>query len=608
MNRLALLLSFAIVWLSLSYVLFTNQQYFSIASMIITLAIAAAAFAVFLFAYGYTSSGSLHPSIKTDRKIVLLLIVITAFVIFEIAFNGLGTLTLGQLLPVLLLVFGGVGISIAGIYLLKRLTKNLSSYKLCIAVIIGAAIITAFAYGVMYGIRTVSWNGIDELAFDYYASYLFVHGTNPYTVSMQPILQQRNIFPTVQLNGTFEYAYDYPTLSFLPYSFMPLLGISDFLVFVVFAVFCSILAAFAVYRKSGYNNLALIPLAVWLVASYTLIGVSNQYLAVSVILLFAYLERKRPLLLGLLLGIAASIIQLVWFAIPFFFVLSLRENGSEHMLKCIGAAAAAFIIINSYFIIISPLIFAKNIFEVFGLTKLVFYGPNIVQLLVSHYPIASWYSAAISVITLLAALVLYYFYTKTLKPMIAVLPAMIFFLSWRNISIYGLPFIPIILAIYYVHDKDTEHKLVDLIKSKRQLIYSVAILTVLFVAMAVYSHATYTKKDLLKVNTITPILYGQAGFTGPFSLGGIRVNVVNNGNAIEPISFYVVSRNPSGQDYILSQSMNATMGPPILLPGTSYNYTLPYQLPLVNNNTKIYIFAFSPDYVAAKEYTINLAH
>jgi|GEM_PF-975608 uncharacterized membrane protein len=606
MDRLSLLLSFAIVWLSLSYLLFTNQQYFSVISMLIIFAMAAAAFVVFLFTYKYTDSGSLVSSVKTDRRIVLLLIVITAFVVFEIIFNNPGPSSFGQIAPVLLLVFGGVAISIVGIYLLKRATKGMGSYKIYIAVIFGAIIITAFAYGLMYGLRSVNWNGIDELAYNYYASYLFVHGTNPYTASMQPILQQKNIFPTVQLNGTFEYAYDYPALSFLPYSFMPLLGISNFFVFIMVAVFFSILAAFAVYRKSGYNNLVLIPLAVWLAASYTLIGTSNQYIAVSIIFLLAYLERKRALLSGMLLGMAASIIQLVWFAIPFFFVLILRENGSEHMLKCIGGAVIAFILINSYFIIISPLVFTKSIFAVFGLTKLVFYGPNIMQLLVSHYPVASWYSAAISMITLLAFLVLYYFYTKTLKPLVAILPAMIFFLSWRNISIYGLPFIPVILAIYYVHDKGADHKLEDLIKSKKRLVYSVAFLAVLFVAMAVYSHSNYTKKEILSINSITPILYGQAKFQGPFGLGGIRVNVANNGNTIEPVSFYVVSRDPSGESYLLSQSMNATSGPQFLLPGESYNYTLQYQLQLVGNNTRMYIFAFSPDYIATKEYAIDL--
>jgi uncharacterized membrane protein len=350
----------------------------------------------------------------------------------------------------------------------------------------------------------------------------------------------------------------------------------------------------------------LIPVAVWLFATYTLVGTSNQYIAVSFLFLIAYLERKKPLLAGVLLGLSASIIQLVWFAIPFFLVLVLREEGSKNMLKCLAAGVVAFMIIGSYFIIISPNIFLEDIFSLFGLSKLSLYGSNVMQLLESHYYVASWYPAAISAITLLAALALYYFYTKTLKPLVAVLPAMIFFLSWRNISIYGLPFIPVIIAIYYVHESRQENKLVDLIKDKRPIVYAVVFLVILFAAMAVYSHAVYTKNPILEINSVLPILYGQPGFVGPFSLGGIRINVANNGGSAEPVSFYIVSRSPGGEQYLLSTQLNASVDPQMLPAHTSHNYTIPYQLSLVGNSTKIYIFAFSPDYITSKEYQINL--
>ena len=142
-------------------------------------------------------------------------------------------------------------------------------------------------------------------------------------------MQQHGIYPTVQLNGSFELAYSYPPLSFLPYSFMPLLGLGNFYVFIVIVVIVSVLVAYIVYRMSGYNTLVLVPLAVWLFTTYTLVGTANQYIAVSLLFLVAYLERKRPLLAGALLGLSASIIQLVWFAIPFFLVLVLRSRAAK---------------------------------------------------------------------------------------------------------------------------------------------------------------------------------------------------------------------------------------------------------------------------------------
>jgi len=39
----------------------------------------------------------------------------------------------------------------------------------------------------MHGFVNVPWNGVDELAANYYSAYLTLHGINPYISSMQPI-------------------------------------------------------------------------------------------------------------------------------------------------------------------------------------------------------------------------------------------------------------------------------------------------------------------------------------------------------------------------------------------------------------------------------------
>ncbi len=600
MDRLSLLISFAIGWLALSYVLFTSQQYFSVGATLIIFLIAIAACLVFVLCYRYSRSGVLVLDMRRDRQMVVFIIIISALSIYEAVFNSPGPSIFGSLAPVFLLAGAGVLVSMCGLYLIKKMTKNPKSYGFYIRVIIISMIIAGLAYWVIYGIRNVNWNGIDELGYNYYASYLLAHGTNPYLASMQPILQQRNIYPTVQLNGTFEYAYDYPALSFLPYVFLPLLGITNFFAFIIIVIFLSIIAAFLVYYKSGYNKFVLIPIAVWLFATYTLVGTMNQYLSVSVLFLIAYLERKNVVLSGILLGLAASIIQLVWFAIPFLYILVYREYGGKQLAKCLGYTLLAFLVVNAYFIVLSPKVFITNVFAVFGLTKLAFYGPNIMQLLVSHYRVPSWYSAGMSIVTLFVMFGLFYLYTDTLKPLLAVVPASIFFLSWRNISIYGLPFIPIILAIYYVGSKDK--RVEDILSNKKPILYVVVLLAIAFATIAILSHGPYIKENLLEISSITPILYGQPGFVGPFSLGGIRVAVINNANYTQPVSFFVVSRSPNGQEYILSPSINST-----LTAHSSSNYTLNYQLPGVANSTKIYIFAFSQDYITAKQYQINLA-
>lgn len=596
MDRTSLLLSFAVVFLAMSYLLYTGQEYFSVAAMVAVFAIALA-FAFFVVVlYWKRSNNSFN--IRSDRIAMLLIVVFVAIILFVVSYDRIPSNYYSQIPVILLLSLSAVAVSIFGIYMLAKFTSTMRSHSLWVVVIIGILVIAVASYAIMYSFRSVNWNGIDELAYNYYASYVFAHGHNPYTASMQPILQQRNIFPTVQLDGTFEYAYDYPALSFLPYLFMPALGISNFFSFIIILITLTVFVAYFIYRKSGYSKLALIPIGVWLAITYTLVGTANQYIAVSVLFLVAYVERKRPVLSGILVGLSASIIQLAWFAIPFFLVLAYREYGGKHMLKCIGFAVLAFLLVNGYFMIISPRAFFANVFAVFGLSKLVVFGPNIMQLLISYYPVYSWYSAALSITTILSLLVLFYLYTDTLKPLIAVAPIMIFFLAWRNISIYGIPFIPLIIAIFYVKDG---RRAEDILRGKKPIWYVLGAIVVVFALIAVMSHMAYSRKGTMEIVRITPVIYGGAGFVGPFGLGGIRITMKNNADYSQPVSFYIVSRNPSGYEYVLNSSLNET-----LEAHSTINYTLQYSLQSINNGTSIYVSAFNQHYISTKRYRITV--
>ncbi|MFI5412435.1 MAG: hypothetical protein ACHQX1_00925 [Candidatus Micrarchaeales archaeon] len=608
MDRLSTLLSFAIMWIAFSYLIFTEQQYFSLLAGVAVLLVALASAFVFVDCYRHSESGILASDTRNDRKLLILLFAVSVLVLVVLDFDAASSSVYTQVPTVVFLALLGVAVSIAGLYGLGMLSKLLKHFWFWVALAVCVVVIASVSYEVMYGFRSTNWGGIDELGYNYYASYLFFHGTNPYTASMKPILQKNNIFPTVQLSGSFEYAYDYPALSFLPYIFMPIFGISSFFVFIFIVLVLSVFAAYIIYKGSGYNRLVLIPLGAWLFVTYTLVGTMNQYLSVSVLFLIAYMERKRFVLSGVLLGLSASVIQLSWFAIPFLYILIYKEHGGKHLAQCVGITILVFLLVNGYFIIISPNAFIENVFGIFLANKLVILGPNVMQLFDAFYPVSQWYAGVVSVVTLLSTLVLFYIYPKTLKLLIAVVPIMIFFLSWRNISIYGLPFLPLVIAIYYMHDKETTH---DLLKSKRPIIYTFSVLIAVFLILALVSHGAYSKEKLIGIGKITPILYGSLGtlangskgIVGPYSLGGLKINVINRANYTQPISFYVASRNPNGWNYILNNSLNVT------LPAhSSYNYTVPYRLQLVNNGTRLYIQAFSQYYKVETYYRISLAN
>src|SRR4029077_15454066 len=103
---------------------------------------------------------------------------------------------------------------------------------------------------------------------------------------------------------------------------------------------------------------------------------------------------------AIFIGLAASTIQLSWFALPFLYILILREHGGKVLLKSIAISGVTFLLVNLYFIILSPFSTIGNIFALFGLTKLPFYGANIMQFFVAFYPVPYWYSVFVSVTVL----------------------------------------------------------------------------------------------------------------------------------------------------------------------------------------------------------------
>lgn len=490
-------------------------------------------------------------------------------------------------------------ISLAGIYSIALLSKRLKSYRFYLAAAIIILIASSLAYASVSSLRTGNWKGVDEVAFNYYASYLLLHGSNPYTTSMLPMLARYNITPTFLLNGSTESAYDYPALSFLPVAILPeiipLQNLHNFLAFIAILVFLSTLIAFIIYRKSKYNKFVLVPIAVWLIATYAFLGTIDQYMAVSLFLVIAYTERKNLVLSSIFLGLAASTIQLAWFALPFFYILVAREKGNGAFIKSILISLLVFLLINSYFIIISPASFLKDMFGIFGTSKLLLYGPNIMQVLLRSYGVMLWYPAIVSIMALLLFIVLFYLYTATLKPLIAMAPAFIFFLSWRNLPMYGLAFVPLILVLCYENEKS---KLKDLIKDGRYIALSITAFAIISILLAVYSHGVYTKDNTIVINSVIPSVQVA---NGAYNFNGITLNISNNGNSYENVSLFMINRYPSKDGIFLSPALGS------IAPHTSKEYPIDFQVQSVASNTSIYIIAFSNDYMTNREININLS-
>jgi uncharacterized membrane protein len=575
MDRSSIILSFAIFALFVANISFTEFLYFSPLQLVAINLLGLVAAIAFFWAYSQKDR-----IIKLNKKINIHVVVVILLIFLVLSFQLVGI---------------AVAISIAALYAASVLSKKYKSYKFYSIVAVVIILASAFSFVSVSGLRGTNWKGVDEVAFNYYASYLLIHGSNPYSTSMQPILTAHNITPTFLLNGSTETAYDYPALSFLPIIFLGFFNLQNFQSFIAIVIFLSILVAFVIYKSTNYNNAVLIPIAVWFIATYLYIGTIDQYIAVSLLLLLAYMERKNTIISSILLGLAASTIQLAWFAIPFFFILTLREKGKNTLIKSLLIVIAIFLIINSYFIAIGPIPFIHDMFLVFGTSKLLLYGTNITQVLMRSYGVTLWYPAVISIMVLLSLMLLFYLYTDTLRPLIAVAPAFIFFLSWRNLPMYALAFVPLMIWVCYAKEKK---KVNDILKKRNYIAVIFAIIILVSFVLAVYAHALYERNNTLVINSAVPAI--QKAGNGVYEFNGIAINVTNNANSYENVSLFLINRYPGKDDIFLSKSLAP------IAPHSSKIYSLQYNVYNVTRDTNIYLIAFSKDYITNNEFNISI--
>ncbi len=573
MDRSSVFATLAIILLFFIYVSALRYPYFLMSEIIATNLLGLLA-AIFLY-LAYTQRGK---EIKPNKRVSI-------------------PLLLGIVLFFILIIFRYVGsaviISIVGIMVFGHFAKKMKSHQMYALLLAGIIITSIFTCALVLRAWGPSWKGVDEITYSYYASYFVLHGADPYTMNMASSLNQYHTPATIQLNGTVEGAYNYPAFSLFPVILLSLLGLFGYVNVAMLAAVITIAISFLIYYKSNYNNAVLLPLVVWLFASYDTVPTINQYLAVGVFLVLAYMFRKRTLAYGMLLGLAVSTIQLAWFAMPFFLILTLREEGRKKALQALIIAIVVFLLINSYLIIQNPKAFLSAVFGVFGTSKLLPGGPNIAQFFISSYGIALWVPAVITIITFLTFIILFYFYTATLRPMIAIMPIFIFFLSWRNLEYYGLAFIPLMLVLCYPAQKE---KLKDILKNRTYIIAALAAITILFIGIMVYAHGVYTKENTLSITRLTPTLSGS---NGTYTINAIRVSVANNGNSYEQVSFLYVFNSANSGNYTLGSTING------IAPHSTGNYTLNYTIRNVTTGSKIYLMAFSKDYITSRQLNLS---
>lgn len=575
MDRSAVILVFAISILFVANITFSEVTYFYPLHLIILNLLGLISAALFFLAY-MQRENKIKAKIKVQKYFLITLVGFFLLVLFQYVF--IATL-----------------ITIAALYIIAFASEKLKGARLRLAIAVIIIVAASLAFVSLSGLRGSNWKGIDEIAYNYYASYQLLHGVNPYKASMLPIITAHNITPTYQLNGTVETAYDYPALSFLPVLFLGLLTLHDFIPFIAVVTFIAAISAFIAFRSTKYNYFALIPITLWLLLTYFFIGTIDQYISVAIFLLLAYTERKNTILSAIFIGLSASVIQLSWFAIPFFFVLTYKEKGKRDLLITIGISLLVFLLANIYFIALGPIHFFENIFSLFGSSKLLLAGTEIMQVLVRSYGVVSWYPVAVSAIVLLSSLVLFYFYTKTLKPLMAIVPAFIFMLTWHNFLMYSLAYVPLFIIMCY--DKGGK-VLNDSIPNRIYIPVALAAIILISLALVVYAHGAYVKQNTLVIDNVSLSISSVAG-TSVYNISAITLNITNNAAGYENVSIFMINRYPVRDAIFLAPNLTA------IAPHSTEQYNLHYAVKNVTSNSSIYIMAFSTDYIKSAQFKIS---
>ena len=317
----------------------------------------------------------------------------------------------------------------------------------------------------VFGMWNRVFSGTDEIMFAYYANYLLTHGINPYTVNMNGIINQLHTpFLTTLLPGGYGNEYSYPALSFLVFTPFYLLGLRNFIaVQVLFLGIALLIAWYDTPRKWG--NLAFIAFLIAPVFfTYVVGGVMDVLWVPFLLMSMREMQKGRYKWSGFWLGTADNIKQTPWISIAYltlFFVKNRKHLGWAPLRDLLTWWFIGFLVWNIPFMAYPP-----SIHTPFEWLRGVLY-PVIAPTVSQGFALA-YYNITIgtllhSLMTLLTiawalfTLAVYWWYAD--KPqalwLAYVMPAIVYFVTWRSLANYFMTFIPIAYYAVLMYAKQT---------------------------------------------------------------------------------------------------------------------------------------------------------
>lgn len=327
-------------------------------------------------------------------------------------------------------------------------------------VAVGAFLAVMSGVGVVYLMIFGTPIQTDALSFIQQASHALLSGESPYTETLNTSLHP----PTPLVGGGHISTYSYPVGSALfTAPFAALTGHGARLAVLVATVGVGALL-FAV-TPSKWAPMALSSLTVGSFATWSVSGITDPLwvLPLAGALIAWPWSSVGPDRLGLsavLYGIAAAMKQQPWFCSVFLFIWVWRARDLRTAITYAATAAATFLLINGWALIVTPVETVKGILVPLlgdGGGSMVHLGVGLSALTMSGgFPLSKSFHAALLVVAAVVAIAAYWRYFETLRwaAWIAWLPFL--FLNYRSLMTYMIVSAPIAALIYVSRLEDSE--------------------------------------------------------------------------------------------------------------------------------------------------------
>ncbi len=359
-----------------------------------------------------------------------------------------------MILPTILLVF------LARSAKMQKVKKEHRNWMTAFACILYFAAIAIPVIFILSGLVNLPALHLDDEEFiTLNAANYFVRGINPYTMNFSSILAS-NISKMVRgrtytANGTVVGSLSYPALSFLifvPFALINNTGAYHFTYggfYVIYALFAFIVIVTTAYMlKKEHIERPPAGAIVALLFAFAGFASINDFLMLALVMIALYKMDSRHL--WIVLGILASLQEETWIVILLILIYVLRNYGTKKALYDLLGTVMIFILINGYFIILSPSSFAKGMLgTVNGELRPQSYSA-FGYLILKMYPLLK--ESIVFFAAIIVALATFYIVNvKELIPLFGLLPLMFLF---NGIPAYYLFFIPVMVISMYVDYKN----------------------------------------------------------------------------------------------------------------------------------------------------------